>query len=73
MNAIKSSNIIIGGFLNPTNPHHFLKCKSKIKLENKKLPHPTCLDQAYYSKKERKTKEWGAKGHKLTKLDTECT
>jgi len=56
MNAIKSSNIIIGGFLNLTNPRHFLKCKQKIKLENKKLPPPPCLDQADYSKK-KKVKE----------------
>jgi len=54
MNAIKSSNIIIGGFLNLTNPRHFLKCKQKIKLENKKLPPPPCLED--YSKK-KKVKE----------------
>jgi len=68
MNAINYSNIIIGGFLNPTNPHHSLKCKQKIKLENKELLPPPCLDQAYYSKEERKTREWGVKGNKLTRL-----
>jgi len=51
MNAIESSNIIIGGFLNPTNSHHLLKCKQQIKLENKELLPPPCLDQAYYLKK----------------------
>jgi len=46
MNAIKSSNVIIGGFHNPTNPHHDLKCKPKINLENKKLPSSPHLDKA---------------------------
>jgi len=34
----------------------YLTCKLKIKLENKKLPPPPCLDQAYYSK-QKKVKE----------------
>ena len=39
-------------------------CKLKFKLENKELPPPPCLDQAYYSK-QKKVKE-GDREQKLT-------
>ena len=60
MNAIKSSNIITGGLLNPTHSHHDLKCKQKIKLENKELLPLPCLDKAYlFKEKESKRRGWG--------------
>jgi len=45
----------------------------KIKLENKELLPLPWLDQTYYSKKERKTREWGTKGNKFTRLGARCT